>query len=253
MFALAAEREHRARAEKSISDVAALYRKADWFRDRARNIPPEMLDTWEQALAQVRWTAEIVGAGAIDEDTRKSVARLLADLKREEERVRARARQHRAGQPDRSIRPNASPSENRIHEPTEPPKTRSELMRPRNLFRSLALGLIVFGGGSPPAWSSPDSPYLVLQTGPEESVTSVALSPDGSLVASGSFDGGVRIYDAHTGVLRRVIGSEPSRGVRAIAFSADGTMIASGGLEMDKTLKLWNVRTGGARSGVRRT
>ena len=134
MFALAAEREHRARAEKSISDVAALYRKADWFRDQARNIPPEMLDTWEQALTQVRWTAEIVGAGAIDEDTRKSVARLLDELRLEEERVRERARQHRAGQPDRSIRPSAPPSESRIHEPTERPKTRSELMARETSF-----------------------------------------------------------------------------------------------------------------------
>jgi serine/threonine-protein kinase len=94
----AAERERRARAERSIADVAALYRKADWFRDQARHIPPELLDNWGQVLAQVRKTSEIIGAGAIDEDTRKSVVRLLDELKKEEQNVGERARQHRTRQ-----------------------------------------------------------------------------------------------------------------------------------------------------------
>jgi WD40 repeat protein len=117
-------------------------------------------------------------------------------------------------------------------------------MRRNRFSRSIAVGLIVFSGGALRAGSPPDRAHLVLRAGPEESVTSVAVSPDGSLVASGSFDGRVRIHDARTGALRQVIGSEPSRGVRAVAFAPDGTTIASGGLEMDKTFKLWNVRTG---------
>jgi serine/threonine-protein kinase len=99
VFAVALERERRARAEQSIEDVAALYRKADWFRGKARHIPPELLDTWGQALAQVRRTAEIIGSGAIDEDTRKSVARLLDELGKEEQSVSERARQHRTQRP----------------------------------------------------------------------------------------------------------------------------------------------------------
>jgi serine/threonine-protein kinase len=99
VFAIAAERERWARADRSIRDVAALYHKADWFRDQARRIPPELLDTWGQALAQVRRTAEIIGAGANDEDTRKSVARLLDELRKEEQSVRERARQHRTRRP----------------------------------------------------------------------------------------------------------------------------------------------------------
>src|SRR5262249_8143909 len=68
LLAITVERERRVRAERSIAEVAALYGKADWFRGQARHIPPELLDTWGRALAQVRRTAEIVGAGAIDED-----------------------------------------------------------------------------------------------------------------------------------------------------------------------------------------
>jgi serine/threonine-protein kinase len=101
VFALRAEHERRTRAEQSIASVAALLYKADWFRDQARRIPPDQLDLWERALAQVRRTAEIVGAGAIDEGTRKSVTRLLDELRNEEQSVRERARQHRAaGQHD---------------------------------------------------------------------------------------------------------------------------------------------------------
>jgi uncharacterized membrane protein affecting hemolysin expression len=108
-FALLAERERRARAEQSIAAVAALFRKADWFRDQARRIPPDQLDTWERALAQTRHTAEIVGAGAVDEDTRKNVARLLDELRKEEQGVRERARRHRVGPRERSTDPPRSP------------------------------------------------------------------------------------------------------------------------------------------------
>jgi hypothetical protein len=100
LFAITAERERRARAERSIADMAALYRKANWFRGQARHIPPELVDTWRQALAQVRRTAEIIGAGAIDDDTRKSVDRLLDELRKEEKSVGERARQPRAQQPN---------------------------------------------------------------------------------------------------------------------------------------------------------
>jgi hypothetical protein len=95
-LAIIAERVRRARAEQSVAAVAALFWKADWFRDQSRRIPPDQLGPWEGALAQVRRTAEIVGAGAIDEGTRKNVVRLLDELRKEEQSVRERARRHRA-------------------------------------------------------------------------------------------------------------------------------------------------------------
>jgi len=97
-FAIIAERVRRARAEQSVAAVAALFRKADWFRDQSRRIPPDQLGPWEGALAQVRRTAEIIGVGTIDEAARMNILRLLDELKKEERGVRERARQHRASQ-----------------------------------------------------------------------------------------------------------------------------------------------------------
>jgi serine/threonine protein kinase len=104
-FAVIFERERRSRAEHSITEVAALYQKADWFRDLARHFPPDQLDPWEGAFAQVRRTAEIVGAGAIDKETRDRFARLLDELRNEERRVR-----ERRASPKKSVSDSPTPS-----------------------------------------------------------------------------------------------------------------------------------------------
>jgi serine/threonine protein kinase len=115
-LAIVAERARRARAEQSVAAVAALFWKADWFREQARRIPPDQLGPWEGALAQVRRTAEIIGAGTIDEAARMNILRLLDELRKEEQRVRERARQYRA-----SRRGGASDSPQR-----HPPQSKAE-------------------------------------------------------------------------------------------------------------------------------
>ena len=69
-------------------------------------------------------------------------------------------------------------------------------------------------------------------------VTSVAISPDGRLVAAGSLDTIVRLWDVQTGqLIERLVGHKDS--VYSVAFTPDGKGLVSGSL--DQTLKHWDL------------
>jgi WD40 repeat protein len=70
----------------------------------------------------------------------------------------------------------------------------------------------------------------------------LALSPDGTLVATGGYDGMVRLWDAQTGKLQRVLVGHNSY-VYGLAFSADGRYLASAGSH-DGTVRVWQASTG---------
>jgi len=67
-------------------------------------------------------------------------------------------------------------------------------------------------------------------------VTSVSYSPDGTRIASGSFDKTVKIWDELTGELKQTLNGHTDR-VFSVSYSPDGTRIASG--SGDKTVKIW--------------
>jgi WD40 repeat protein len=78
-------------------------------------------------------------------------------------------------------------------------------------------------------------------TGHSDSVWSVAYSPDGQTLASGSWDKTIKLWNVKTGNLLQTLTGHSDQ-VRSVAYSPDGQTLASG--SSDKTIKLWNVRTG---------
>ena len=69
-------------------------------------------------------------------------------------------------------------------------------------------------------------------------VTSVSISPDGSMVAAGSLDSVIRIWEVASGILLdSLLGHRDS--VYSVAFTPDGKGIISGSL--DKSLRFWDL------------
>jgi hypothetical protein len=78
-------------------------------------------------------------------------------------------------------------------------------------------------------------------TGHTDWVNSVAFSPNGQFLASGSDDKTIKLWDVATGSLVRTLAGHSSI-VTSVAFSPNGQFLASG--SWDTTIKLWKVTNG---------
>ncbi len=90
-------------------------------------------------------------------------------------------------------------------------------------------------------WDAVTGALIRTFEGHSDQVRSVAFSPDGSRVLSGSADNTIKLWDAATGALIRTFEGHSDQ-VRSVAFSPDGARVLSG--SSDKTIKLWDAATG---------
>lgn len=82
-------------------------------------------------------------------------------------------------------------------------------------------------------------------TGHTQWVTSVAISPDGKTLVSGSDDKSIKIWNLETLELKSTLTGHVGS-VAALAISPDSKTLVSG--STDKTIKIWNLETGELKS-----
>ena len=113
----------------------------------------------------------------------------------------------------------------------------------REIARLAVLAGIVLSVLSPSARSQPDTQAEVTPTVPHASIIgSIAFSPDGTRLASGDWNGFVKVWDVRTRQLLRTF-EKNLYGVNAVAFSPSGNEVAVGGKDY------WSFKLVDAASG----
>ena len=81
-----------------------------------------------------------------------------------------------------------------------------------------------------------------LRTSFTGAVTQIAFSPDGQTLASGHYDGSLRLWDMRTGEILWVV--QVDEVIECLAFSPDGSLLASGGSYANSLVRLWDSASG---------
>jgi WD40 repeat protein len=101
--------------------------------------------------------------------------------------------------------------------------------------------ILMLGSISASAQSVAQKPELVVQTGHSDLIAAIAFTADSKLVATGSWDNTIKIWDVATGAQIRALAGH-TKSVTSVAFSPDGRLLASG--STDYTARVWDVSTG---------
>ena len=112
-------------------------------------------------------------------------------------------------------------------------------------------GAEVFAGGGQPAcsgevhsWNVADGSLHLNLKGHKDAIYSLALSPDGKSLATGSYDQKIVLWDAQTGKEIKTL-SGHNGCIYGLAFRPDGKILASS--SADRTVKLWDTSSGERR------
>ncbi|MGD2157755.1 MAG: WD40 repeat domain-containing protein [Anaerolineales bacterium] len=113
--------------------------------------------------------------------------------------------------------------------------------RNRLIITSIAL-IFILGGMFliTTASSTTFQPISVLE-GHQDAVRSVVFSPDSQILASGSFDKTIRLWNISDGTLINTLEGN-NEAIRGVAFSPDGSLLAS--VSFDQRLKIWTIPEG---------
>lgn len=109
----------------------------------------------------------------------------------------------------------------------------------QNLVHAAALAFLVFWAGA--ACAQTEQTTARVLEGHQGAIKSVAFSPDGTQVLTGSWDWSAQLWDVASG--REIIGFEGhDERVTSVAFSPDGARVLTG--SMDGTMRMWDAVSG---------
>lgn len=112
-------------------------------------------------------------------------------------------------------------------------------------------GAFLFAAGGQPGlsgevreWNVADGTLARTFSGHRDAIYSAALSPDGKILATGSYDQKIKLWDVESGKELRTL-SGHNGAIYGLAFRPDGKILASA--SGDRTVKLWDVASGERR------
>lgn len=101
--------------------------------------------------------------------------------------------------------------------------------------------LLTIGGNDAQLWKI-DTRKPIVRYSPHGAVASAAISPDGKLVATGSWDHSAKIWDAATGQAIRKLERAHAGYINSVEFSPDGSQLLTA--SDDGTARVWDVASG---------